>query len=353
MIRRGDPIEVLGFTDLHIAVLQLGPPPVSGSRIALTTPKSINQQDFIGRTALSWATELGKTDQICQLLVKGADPNLADFSGVTPLQYCAHDTQCLALLLEAGANVNYADYFGYTKRWRLLGDYDDLSCLETLCILGAKPDLDCSRIKAINFAAQYGKPRAFRWLLDQPVDLEGCKDEWGGTPLLNFLHGDDGGGGHPYMLKMLLAKKPNILSTDLFGEGVLHYLARFNGISYMNIFKQMVDLSVLDVERRSTCGFKVTEESHPGKTALELAGWRRDSQLEWAANCVTVPDPDPHAWFTKFESFIASIRRAHDAKRRDINSGSSPVLTRQIATGVYTNEDHYILPRVPGAYPQE
>ena len=321
LIRRGDPIETYGFTDLHIAVLRLEPSSISTDQITQTTRKLIDQQDFIGRTALSWAAELGDADQIRRLLTRGADPNVVDLSGTTPFQHCACNIQCLTLLLEAGANVDHVNHEGLTK-FQLCIRKNEPSCLETLWKWGADINRRVLFGTPILYASQFRVPRSFKWLLDHGVDINVCDGEFGDTPFLTLLECSCDGDGMAYMLKMLLEKKPNISVINCVEEGVLHYIARFGRVQYMKIFLQMMDLSDLDVERKSICSFQRHEKSHLGKTALELAVWRRDHQSEWSINCATAPDPDPQAWFADFLSFIKTIKTAHDMKLRNKPSGS-------------------------------
>ena len=59
------------------------------------------------RTPLRFAAENGDTDSVRLLLEAGADPNLTDDSGISPLHMaalCASD--CIKLLLAAGADPN-------------------------------------------------------------------------------------------------------------------------------------------------------------------------------------------------------------------------------------------------------
>ena len=358
LIRKGDPIETFGFPDLHIAVLRLDTSSVAVDQIALTPRTSIDQQDSVGRTALSWAAELGDADQIRRLLMKGADPNATDLSGATPLLNCACNARCLTLLLEAGANVDQVDNNGQTKFLRLIRACDDPTCLETLWIWGADLNYRSCGYTPVLYTVQSYRPRTLKWLLDHGVDFDARRDRWEDTPLLNFLECscDDDGHGYPDMLEMLLEKKPNILATNPTEEGILHYIARFSRAQYMKIFLQMMDLSDLDIERRSICSFKPYEKSNSGKTALELATWRRDHQLEWSHHCAATPDPDPQAWFADFESFIGAIRAAHDAKTRTTVDGDVEIfpsmLKHHVDRGESTNVNYGLFPGLPGAYPQ-
>jgi ankyrin repeat protein len=73
---------------------------------ALDELVDINSRDDDGRTALLRAALLGQTKAVKMLLAHGADPNLADTNGVTPLQAAmdgGHST-IIAALKHAGAH---------------------------------------------------------------------------------------------------------------------------------------------------------------------------------------------------------------------------------------------------------
>ena len=73
------------------------------SRAAAIAP--IDARDSDGRTALMLAVLQGRLDTVVALLGRGADPNVADTSGVTPLQAARaqHQPEMVDALLRAGA----------------------------------------------------------------------------------------------------------------------------------------------------------------------------------------------------------------------------------------------------------
>ena len=357
MLHRGDPVETLGLTKLHIAVLRTDSNIATEDPIISVARDSIDEQDCRGRTALSWAAEIGNFDQVQRLLMKGADPNSADSIGNTPLMYCAYNDRGLTLLLEAGANVNHINRIGLSKLLTLVRDSDDVNYAETLLKWGADLNLGSSLLSpAIHGTVQRYRPHLLTWLLDHDVELE-IRDRNGRTPLLRFLCCSSHHGGNPDMLEILLKKKPNLLARNDFEEGLLHFLARFSCVQYLRIFQQKSDLSELDSEQRSIRDPNSREKCDPGKTALELAEWRRDHQSEWSLASATPLDPDPQAWFAAFETFLDFVKSAHDAKlandRGSRAEGSSSMPDSQSNTGESTSVDLQICPRLPGAFPRE
>jgi ankyrin repeat protein len=76
----------------------------------------VNIQDRIGRTPLHWIAQEGQTEIAELLLAKGADPNKRDSAGQTPLHLAAiegHQTVALSLI-KSGANINVLDGEGFT-----------------------------------------------------------------------------------------------------------------------------------------------------------------------------------------------------------------------------------------------
>jgi len=74
-----------------------------------TLPGDFDSQDLtLAQTALHWCARWKNFETVTNLLIRGADVNLADESGITPLHIACQngDLQMVQLLLKAGANVN-------------------------------------------------------------------------------------------------------------------------------------------------------------------------------------------------------------------------------------------------------
>ena len=69
-------------------------------------PKSIDEQDAMGRTALLWAAARGDDKAVSTLIFFKADTNLMDIQHAGPLSYAAdrNHTLCARILLSAGAD---------------------------------------------------------------------------------------------------------------------------------------------------------------------------------------------------------------------------------------------------------
>lgn len=89
-------------------------------RLVAEDPAILAQRCASGWTALIVASYHGATRSIGQLLAAGADPNLANPKGTTPLMYAkghylrTGDAAPIALLLDAGADPDARDMQGLT-----------------------------------------------------------------------------------------------------------------------------------------------------------------------------------------------------------------------------------------------
>ncbi|MGD1072279.1 MAG: ankyrin repeat domain-containing protein, partial [Bryobacteraceae bacterium] len=70
--------------------------------------------DSRGNSPLMYAAALGSPESMRLLLDAGADPNLANQFGATPLMWCAGDAVKVRMLLAKGAQVNVRSKLGRT-----------------------------------------------------------------------------------------------------------------------------------------------------------------------------------------------------------------------------------------------
>lgn len=74
------------------------------------TGRDINQRDDRGSTALMYAAEEGKAWAVRTLLQHGADPNIRDYYGDSPLRVCLQgarpSARVVGMLLQYGALIN-------------------------------------------------------------------------------------------------------------------------------------------------------------------------------------------------------------------------------------------------------
>ena len=308
LLRSRDPLEELGCSDLHATALGLDPARLSiEDRIALTSRDTIDKPDRIGRTALSWASQKADIKVMKLLLMKGANPNLPDNKGDTPLLHCANDRHCLTTLLEAGAAVNYRNSKGWTKLLKLIVLTDDVRCTQTLWQFGANLNVLTSKgWTPLHEAVYFGQVQTVEWLLEKQVQLE-QSNIYGQTPLLRCLNPSEGPPSWMAQgVRMLLECGADYKVKDINKEGILHYVARYGSSAVISLLRQ-VDLSGLEVSARNTCGIDQQDKVPIGMTPMELARYRRDHNNQFALINVEPLDENPKGWYSAYESFIDSL----------------------------------------------
>jgi ankyrin repeat protein len=83
----------------------------------------------------------GRTQILSYLIDKGADPNLCDVTGRSPLHFARSSPECITILLKAGALLNAgAKYNGQTTLW-LASREGNLAIVQLLVQGGADTEL--------------------------------------------------------------------------------------------------------------------------------------------------------------------------------------------------------------------
>ncbi len=144
-----------------------------------------------GLTALLAATRgslAGRPDAVLTLVANGADPNLADATGNTPLHHAAlaAEPTVSAMLLDAGATLDLPNREGLTPLGQAIG-VGNLAAARFLLERGARPDAQGARAALFAAAA---------------------------------VAEDDPGG-----VRLLLRHKARVAATDVLGRTALHVAA--------------------------------------------------------------------------------------------------------------------------------
>jgi ankyrin repeat protein len=153
------------------------------------------KDDRYGRTALWAAAENGDVPMVHLLLEHGANPNLADKKGKTPL-HATDSFECMALLLQHGADPNTPDKYGRTPLYMIVDfSHDPLDVAKMVGLMlenGADPNIalkDNGRTP-LHAAVANGYLAAIDLLLRKGADVN-AKEEGKNTPLdtaLNAYH---------------------------------------------------------------------------------------------------------------------------------------------------------------------
>ena len=228
----------------------------------------IDQVDRIGRTTLSWAAARGNLDAVQQLLQRGADPDKADMSGKTPCHWCFTSVECLEALLDAGADVGARDLGGGTIMMRVIMKSHDetVSFVELLLARGADASAEIDNCgTALHMATIRNDSRTVSYLLQNGADVN-AMTSYGATPFyMSVVH-----------------KSGKALKALLDHEQLDYTMQEDEGATILHVVAAYAGLSVLRVLRSAGWkGINVNAKNDNGRTALEYARLRRDTNGSW------------------------------------------------------------------------
>ena len=157
--------------------------------------------DFPDWYTLANAAAQNKTEDVEGMLQHGANSNVTDGAGRTPLGYAAGfgNAAMLKLLLESGARIDYRDNFGrMALHWAAEGGQAETIRL----LLAAKAPVDATArqgITALMLAAGGNKGEAVKLLLDAGADPK--KQDFTGRDAIGWAT------GKPASLRVLQASR--------------------------------------------------------------------------------------------------------------------------------------------------
>jgi len=178
-----------------------------GGKIFKRDEKAINMEDDEGMTPLACAVVQQHADTVAFLLEHGADPNIPNHNGLTPLEHaCGRDKSValplVKLLLARGAEVNHTNRDGGglgPLDWAVSSDNTEL--VKLLLEHGADARAKSKHGEtALHSAASRGDTEIAAMLIERGADVN-AEISGGTTP----LH-QGSWNGHEEILKLLLAK---------------------------------------------------------------------------------------------------------------------------------------------------
>ncbi|KAL2797362.1 ankyrin repeat-containing domain protein [Aspergillus keveii] len=206
----------LGHEPLHIAALHGN---AVSARLLLEAGANINAVAANGATALLMAVEDERRyDVLVFLLSRGADTEIADSMGRTPLISAAAlgKEETVRALLEHGASTKPEMCYGYTALLGALRDPGYPRIVQLLLKHGAEVDhRDIDGLTALRLACNFGDTEIMAILLEHGADVDAA-DPHGMTPLLQVASGslEDA-------RDLLLQHGADIHQYDDLGESVL------------------------------------------------------------------------------------------------------------------------------------
>ena len=294
-------LDILGFSQLQKAYLGLSG--VTYHTALSATPRSaIDEVDAMGRTILSWASQKGDDTTVAELLHCGADPNITDSSGISPLHQAvkADSENCLRLLIAAKAEVEVKDLYGRTP----------LSCaasrrsgvLEVLLKFGA--DMETQNRdgwRPIHLAVYYRRVQNVRHLMYAGADMYAQRPR--GETVLDVairrnVHST---------LRVLLGLSPrptNHIPSDVY-------------LSRIALSADQETLEILNSAVLKGFHLSVRMKDEMDTDGVDLAEWRRDYNQERAEKVSRPLDADPLAWFHSFEVLLRAIKSSQSRISED------------------------------------
>ncbi|KAK4662916.1 Ankyrin repeat and SOCS box protein 6 [Podospora pseudopauciseta] len=245
------------FSLLHKTVLGLAYTNLP-ALLATCSPDALNARDCHGRTVVLMAAWRGDLKAVTEILAAGADSDLHDGDGRSPLHYAAMTASdvCTRALVWGGADVNKVDNYGETPL-HCACSCARLANVEYLLSVGAWLDMANERgVTPLMAAVMAGDVGVVEALIACGVNGE-VKDKGGETAVGLAVWGDQ-----TDIVGVLVDKHKGRARLDVHndsGRTVLHTAARYAGVQTM---------------KRLLLSFR---EQPPGESSVRL-GSRVDGQ---------------------------------------------------------------------------
>lgn len=228
----------------------------------------IDKKDNDGYSALHRAIMNRQGETIYHLIALGADIEIEDSSGYTPLHYVAKDglVDYIPLFINQCTNINKMTAY-QDSALHLASEYGHNDCIESLLFHGAdvndtKP---CDGKTPLHVAASNGCEWCISTLIEGGGDLK-AKDHRDQLPLFCAVQA-----GYHNCIKLLINDKVNSTTKNKDGQTALH---------------------VASEKGRNTCiiellknGSNINEKDNAGKTPLQYAVSCRCNAINYEGYC--------------------------------------------------------------------
>ena len=228
-----DFLETRQFTILHKIVLHLIPRTLE-SELEFST-RDLDAVDSNGRTCVSWAAARGDAKALRILLGYGAQVNIRDGQGFSPL-HLASSVACINLLVNAGADIKARNSSGHTPLHSICRGSGSLPLLQRLVEVGVDVDaVDDGNETALANAAYNRHTACAIHLLESGANMD-------------MANGSNASGDGPIqfavmqnmheILRQLLKRGANHTRTNSTNSTILHIAAQDGDYETINILKQ-------------------------------------------------------------------------------------------------------------------
>ncbi|KAL8964448.1 MAG: hypothetical protein Q9183_004442, partial [Haloplaca sp. 2 TL-2023] len=282
------------FSILHKIVLRLIPRSIE-SELDYSTC-GLNAQDSSGRTPVAWAAARSDEVALKALIRYGADVNLPDSQGRSPLHH-AQTPGCIDVLTNAGADVHARDAFGHTPLHRVCRGIGSLALLERLVLAGVDINaVDHSGETALANAAFNKHVECVAYLVECGADIN-IAAKSGNAPVHLALISDV-----PDALMILLSAGAIYDCTNSAGRTMLHYAAEIGSAETLGTLQacnlEDIDVNIRDIDGQTAEDLlegRSDEDDEPGfkATFRQLLTSITGAGDETATKAPEIPSPSP------------------------------------------------------------
>ena len=300
-----DFLETRQFTILHKIVLHLIPRTLE-SELEYST-KDLDAVDSNGRTCVSWAAARGDAKALRILLGYGADANISDGQGCSPLHH-ASSVACINLLINAGADIKARNIFGHTPLHSICRGSGSLSLLQRLVEAGIDINArDDANETALANAVYCRYTACALYLLENDADM-------------NMANGPNASGDGP--IQFAIMQNMHDILRRLLANDVIHTRTNSTGSTILHIAAQHGDFETISILKRHglASSINVAHLNDAGKTARDILAEREK-------------DDESEDVETLFEELLQSIEypQHHKASHNELEAGVDSITTQLAA----------------------
>ena len=252
ILKGDDSFDEFGLTTLHKIVLGFD---IRELQVVLhATTDTLNVPDSFGTTCLFWAVFCDNVEHVQLLLSYGADPNVRDLRGFSPLDFVRGPAVCKLLLAhDAQMNINPRNYHRSSVHEHVLEN----GCPDVIDVFASAGfDIDIRDIDdetPLLNAIHRGQTTVVKRLLELGANVNGVNKSSRDSAVHFAPHCD-----RPDILGMLLAHGADYTMLECYGRNLAHCAAKTGSTQFLKV-----------MTAKKMKGLDTNLEDHEGKTPGE------------------------------------------------------------------------------------